>query len=197
MENKLVHYSSDNSNTPQHLYIELIPLLSKASSKISIVPRLPWFPHDNTKVSWLEQEITAWVLSTKVNQSTIILKCYFVFQEVFNKINTCAPPLPRTYDQALDVLSNRIPNRSHIYPLTLTENKAMEGYISGFLTQGCNLPFTSPSSMGFAKGKDFAVQFAKELLSSVWAHECLVMGYGLVSAPSLFPTLLNDIKGYC
>ncbi|MCJ8729355.1 hypothetical protein PDJAM_G00105360 [Pangasius djambal] len=71
---------------------------------------------------------------------------YQDFQEAFSKAKTCGLPARRPYDYAIELLPGTTPPHNPIYPLSLTEQQAMEEYVQEALQEGYFHPATSPAS---------------------------------------------------
>ncbi len=93
--------------------------------------------------------LTTSIESPETNKTVNIPSCYNDLSEVFRK--TKAPHLPphRPWDCAIDLLPNAMPPKSKVYPLSRTENQAMEEYIDEALNSGFIRPSTSPAAAGF------------------------------------------------
>lgn len=74
---------------------------------------------------------------------------YNDLQEVFSKEKPTKLPPHRPWECAIDLLPNTMPPKSHIYPLSPSEKKAMKTYIEEALAAGYIWPATSPAAAGF------------------------------------------------
>lgn len=70
---------------------------------------------------------------------------YKDFIDVFSQTKASSLPPHRSYDCAIDLLPSTTPPHGCIYPLTLTEQAAMEMYVREALHQGYIEPSTSPA----------------------------------------------------
>ncbi|KAK3553480.1 hypothetical protein QTP70_003521 [Hemibagrus guttatus] len=71
---------------------------------------------------------------------------YYELQEVFSKERATHLPPHHHWDCAIDLLPNTMPPKCKVYPLSLTESKAMEDYIEEALAAGYIQPSTSPAA---------------------------------------------------
>lgn len=121
-------------------------LVTIATKHNPIILGFPWMQHHDPQISWHDKEITKWlklchysclhlphivVASTTVKSlnfpvTTVIPEVYHEFTEVFSKTKAGGIPPHRPYDCTIDLLPGTTPPRNHIYPLSLTEQKAME-----------------------------------------------------------------------
>ncbi|KAK3517074.1 hypothetical protein QTP70_003299 [Hemibagrus guttatus] len=74
---------------------------------------------------------------------------YADFKEVFSEEGAACLPSHQVWDCAIDLLPNTSPPKGRIYPLSLPESKAMEGYIEAALAAAHVRPSTSPAAAGF------------------------------------------------
>ncbi|KAI2646333.1 Transposon Tf2-9 polyprotein [Labeo rohita] len=74
---------------------------------------------------------------------------YQDLSEVFSKSRATQLPPHRPWDCAIDLLPNAMPPKSRVYPLSRTEDQAMEEYIIEALDSGIIRPSTSPAAAGF------------------------------------------------
>ncbi|KAK3548866.1 hypothetical protein QTP70_021275 [Hemibagrus guttatus] len=58
-------------------------------------------------------------------------------------------PAHRPWDCAIDLIPNAMPPKSHMYPLSIPERRAMDEYIEEALSTGYIRPSTSPVAAGF------------------------------------------------
>ncbi len=74
---------------------------------------------------------------------------YQAFQDVFSKQAATRLPPHRPWDCAIDLLPEAKLPKGRVYPLSITERKAMEDYIKEALQQGFIWPSTSPAASSF------------------------------------------------
>ncbi|KAK3522835.1 hypothetical protein QTP86_004671 [Hemibagrus guttatus] len=74
---------------------------------------------------------------------------YNDLREVFIKERVTDLPAHHPWDCAIDLIPNTMPPKSHIYPLSILERRAMEEYIKEALSTGYIRPSTSPAAPGF------------------------------------------------
>ncbi|KAK3505660.1 hypothetical protein QTP70_004557, partial [Hemibagrus guttatus] len=74
---------------------------------------------------------------------------YTDFREVFSEERAARLPSHQVWDCAIDLLPNTSLPKGRIYPLSLSESKAMEDYIETALAAGHIQPSTSPAAAGF------------------------------------------------
>lgn len=80
---------------------------------------------------------------------------YKEFKYAYCKIITIGLPPHRSYDCAISVLPGTPPLHNHVYPLSLTKQKAMEGhYVQEALQQGYIRPLSSPASVHQIPGSE-------------------------------------------
>ncbi|KAK3560575.1 hypothetical protein QTP86_010914 [Hemibagrus guttatus] len=109
-------------------------------------PHLP-APHSLTPIS-LPVQATS-IESPLVNQPLRIPTCYAPFSDVFCPKRASKLPPHRPWDCAIDLLPGEPVPRGRIYPVSITEEKAMEEYIKEALAQGYIRPSTSPAASSF------------------------------------------------
>ncbi|XP_053499602.1 uncharacterized protein LOC128619445 [Ictalurus furcatus] len=157
-------------STPRHVQaIDGAPIGDGLITHYPVVLGLPWLEHHNPQISWNQREITRWsahcinhclqvpvisLASTSIESpdkadNVLIPSVYHDLIEVFSKKKASGLPPHRDYDCAIDLLPGTTPPRGRVYPLTVTEQKAMEEYIQEALHQGYIRPSTSPASAGF------------------------------------------------
>ncbi|KAK3560196.1 hypothetical protein QTP86_000671 [Hemibagrus guttatus] len=78
-----------------------------------------------------------------------ITREYNDLREVFSKERAVGLPAHRPWDCAIDLIPNAMPPKSRVYPLSITERRAMEKYIEKALAMGYIRPSTSPAVAGF------------------------------------------------
>ncbi len=93
--------------------------------------------------------LTTSIESPNTTQTTEIPSCYEEFSEVFSKIKATQLPPHRPWDCAIDLLTNAMPPKSKVYPLSCNETQAMEEYIEEAMNSGFIRPSTSPAAAGF------------------------------------------------
>ncbi len=144
---------------------------------MDIILGRPW-PHEHSPVvRWDPCEVTRWsetcfqnclpsipkppkkslqiqVCSTLVESPERQVKCtipsdYQAFQDVFSKQAASRFPPHRPWDCVIDLLPGAKPPKGRVYPLSISERKAMEDYIKEALQQGLIQPSTSPATSNF------------------------------------------------
>ncbi len=93
--------------------------------------------------------LTTSIESPNTTQTTEIPSCYVEFSEVFSKIKATQLPPHRPWDCAFDLLTNAMPPKSKVYPLSRNETQAMEENIEEAMNSGFIRPSTSPATAGF------------------------------------------------
>lgn len=90
-------------------------------------------------------------LTTSIENSETnkTVNCYSDLSEVFRKTKATHLPPHRFWDCAIYLLPNAMPPKSKVYPLSRTENQAMEEYIDEALNLGFIRTSTSPAAAGF------------------------------------------------
>ncbi len=87
--------------------------------------------------------------SPKEKQSTAIPSCYASFADVFSPEKASHLPPHRPWDCAIDLEPGKTVPRSHVYSLSIPEQRAMEEYIQEALNQGYSRPSVSPAASSF------------------------------------------------
>ncbi|XP_049339640.1 uncharacterized protein LOC125804612 [Astyanax mexicanus] len=158
------------------LHSEEIRFFVMKDTNYQIILGLPWLKKHNPLISWSNCEIISWspychdhcitvpklmIQSTTVESPGLeslahIPPYYSDLNEVFSKSRATQLPPHRSYDCAIELIDNQIPPKSRIYPLTQTEERAMEEYVQEALSQGFIRHSTSPvaASFFFVKKKD-------------------------------------------
>lgn len=151
------------------LHQENIILLVTNTPRQPIILSAPWLQLHDPTISWRGGEIMRWseychgnclrlptvhVTSTSIESPETktkvnIPKEYHEFIDVFSKAQVSGLPPHRPYDCEIDLLPGTTPTRGRIYPLSLTEQKAMEEYVQEALEQGYIEPSTSLASAVF------------------------------------------------
>ncbi len=153
------------------------PLVLENSTSAIILGR-PWLIQHNPEVSWKNGDILRWgstcfstcfpklprpvppspkvipiamtsIESPKEKQSTAIPSCYASFADVFSPEKASHLPPHRPWDCAIDLEPGKTVPRSHVYSLSIPEQRAMEEYIQEALNQGYIRPSVSPAASSF------------------------------------------------
>ncbi|KAK3535527.1 hypothetical protein QTP70_016798 [Hemibagrus guttatus] len=130
----------------------------------------PWLRQHDPQISWHKGKLVCWsltclskclhepvshpCLSLVVEDSASLaaghVPCiYEDFQEVFSRKRAARLSPHRAWDCAIDLLPNTSPTKGRIYPLSLPEARAMEGYIEEALAVSHIRPSMSPAEAGF------------------------------------------------
>ncbi|KAI2659768.1 Transposon Tf2-6 polyprotein [Labeo rohita] len=148
---------------------ESITLYVVNSLRHEIILGHPWLAIHDPDISWHHGELLQWSLfcinhcftaqplpclttsieSPETLKTVNIPSCYDDLSEVFSKTKATQLPPHRPWDCAIDLLPNAMPPKSKVYPLSRTENQAMEEYIKEALSSGFIRPSTSPAAAGF------------------------------------------------
>ncbi|KAI2666704.1 Transposon Tf2-6 polyprotein [Labeo rohita] len=151
------------------LHQENITLYVVDSPKYEVILGFPWLAIHDPSISWFQGELTHWsqfclqhclthqtqpCLTTSIESPETQVKVnipsyYQDFSEVFSKSRATQLPPHRPWDCAIDLLPNAMPPKSRVYPLSRTEDQAMEEYINKALDSGIIRPSTSPAAAGF------------------------------------------------
>ncbi|KAL0152509.1 hypothetical protein M9458_052232 [Cirrhinus mrigala] len=151
------------------LHQENITLYVVDSPKYEVILGFPWLSIHDPAISWFHGELTQWspfcmkncfsiqpqlCLTTSIESPETQVKVtipshYKDLSEVFSKTKATQLPPHRPWDCAIDLLPNAMPPKSRVYPLSRTEEQAMEEYIEEALDSGFNRPSTSPAAAGF------------------------------------------------
>lgn len=83
-----------------------------------------------------------------VDLGTIPVQYHDLAEVLYNKKNITLPP-HQSYDLSIDLLPDVVPPHSHLYFLSMTEQRAMEDYINEGLLQGTIRPSLSLAAAGF------------------------------------------------
>ncbi|KAL0152968.1 hypothetical protein M9458_051721 [Cirrhinus mrigala] len=151
------------------LHQENITLYVVDSPKYEVILGFPWLSIHDPAISWFRGELTQWspfcmkncfsiqpqlCLTTSIESPETQVKVtipshYKDLSEVFSKTKATQLPPHRPWDCAIDLLPNAMPPKSRVYPLSRTEEQAMEEYIEEALDSGFIRPSTSPAAAGF------------------------------------------------
>ncbi|KAL0161769.1 hypothetical protein M9458_045494, partial [Cirrhinus mrigala] len=151
------------------LHQENITLYIVDSPKYEVILGFPWLSIHDPTISWYRGELTHWsqfciqnclavkpqpCLTTSTESPDTQVKItipthYHDLSEVFSKIRATQLPPRRPWDCAIDLLPNAMPPKSKVYPLSRTEDQAMEEYVKEALNSGFIRPSTSPGAAGF------------------------------------------------
>ncbi len=175
VNNTLIGDGINHQTQPLQLHIglfhqEAISLYVIDSPRHEIILGYPWLSVHDPVFSWHHGELTHWsrfcqthcmhsaiikpclttsIESPNTTQTTEIPSCYEEFSEVFSKIKATQLPPHRPWDCAIDLLTNAMPPKSKVYPLSRNETQAMEEYIEEAMNSGFIRPSTSPAAAGF------------------------------------------------
>lgn len=89
------------------------------------------------------------LLSPETQAQVHIPEEYHEFLDVFNKAKASGLPPHWPYACTINLLPGTSPPHSHIYPLSHTEQQAVEEYVQEALQQGCIKLSISPASVCF------------------------------------------------
>ncbi|KAI2647094.1 Transposon Tf2-6 polyprotein [Labeo rohita] len=148
---------------------ESITLYIVNSPLHEIILRHPWLAIHDPDISWHHGELLQWspfcinhcftaqplpclttsIESPETPKTVNIPSCYDDLSQVFSKTKATHLPPHRPWDCAVDLLPNAMPPKSKVYPLSRTENQAMEEYIKKALSSGFISPSISPAAAGF------------------------------------------------
>ncbi|KAL0148230.1 hypothetical protein M9458_056462 [Cirrhinus mrigala] len=148
---------------------ESITLYVVNSLRHEIILGHPWLAIHDPDISWHHGELLQWSLfcinhcftaqplpclttsieSPETLKTVNIPSCYDNLSEVFSKTKATQLPPHRPWDCAIDLLPTAMPPKSEVYPLSRTENQAMEEYIKEALSSGFIRPSISPAAAGF------------------------------------------------
>ncbi|KAL0164283.1 hypothetical protein M9458_040036 [Cirrhinus mrigala] len=151
------------------LHQENITLYVVDSPKYEVILGFPWLSIHDPAISWFRGELTQWspfcmkncfsiqpqlCLTTSTESPETQVKVtipshYKDLSDVFSKTKATQLPPHRPWDCAIDLLPNAMPPKSTVYPLSRTEEQAMEEYIEEALDSGFIRPSTSPAAAGF------------------------------------------------
>ncbi|KAL0195007.1 hypothetical protein M9458_008579, partial [Cirrhinus mrigala] len=151
------------------LHLESITLYIVDSPKYEIILGFPWLSIHDPAISWYRGELTHWsqfciqnclpvkpqpCLTTSIESPVTQVKItipthYHDLSEVFSKTRATQLPPHCPWDCAIDLLPNAMPPKCRVYPLSWTEDQAMEEYIKEALDSGFIRPSTSPAAAGF------------------------------------------------
>ena len=121
----------------------------------------PWLQRHNPTFDWRSAEILSWspqcgascihgpVKVLCASSDSVLPSEYREYLDVFDKVRAGALPPHRPYDCAIDLQPGAIPPRGRVYPLSVAENEAMEGYMREALSRGHNRKSSSPAGAGF------------------------------------------------
>ncbi len=175
VNNTLIGDGINHQTQPLQLHIglfhqEAISFYVIDSPRHEIILGYPWLSVHDPVFSWHHGELTHWsrfcqthcmhsaiikpclttsIESPNTTQTTEIPSCYEEFSEVFSKIKATQLPPHRPWDCAIDLLTNAMPPKSKVYPLSRNETQAMEEYIEEAMNSGFIRPSTSPAAAGF------------------------------------------------
>lgn len=124
-----------------------------------------------------------------MNTVPVVPNCYTDLLEVFSKERATQLPPHRPWDCAINLLPNTTPPRSHVYPLSEPETRALETYIDEALAMGHIRPSTSPCAavlFFFEKNDGVSV-----LITGVLMLSLLKQPYPLPLVPSALEKLKN------
>ncbi|KAL0194378.1 hypothetical protein M9458_012674, partial [Cirrhinus mrigala] len=93
--------------------------------------------------------LTTSIESPETQVKVTIPAHYLDLKEVFSKAKATQLSPHRPWDCAIDLLQNAMPPKSKVYPLSRTEDQAIEEYINEALDSGYIRPSTSPAVAGF------------------------------------------------
>ncbi|KAI2646332.1 Transposon Tf2-9 polyprotein [Labeo rohita] len=148
---------------------ENITLYVVDSPKYEVILGFPWLSIHDPSISWFQGELTHWsqfclqnclshqsqpcfTTSTESPETQVkvnIPSYYQDLSEVFSKSRATQLPPHHPWDCAIDLLPSAMPPKSRVYPLSRTEDQAMEEYINEALDSGIIHPSTSPAAAGF------------------------------------------------
>ncbi|KAK3546665.1 hypothetical protein QTP70_031406, partial [Hemibagrus guttatus] len=148
------------------LHFEELSFFVISSPANPIILGFPWLQLCNTHMSWREGELTRWSpycqnhylksscfatsIESPINaKSTTLPREYHDLQEVVSKERATQLAPNHPWDCVIDLLPNAMLPKSKVYPLSLSESKAMEDYIEEALATGYIQPSTSLAAAGF------------------------------------------------
>ncbi|KAK3569830.1 hypothetical protein QTP86_005860 [Hemibagrus guttatus] len=114
------------------------------------LPGMPSCPEFTAPSVYHPSEFINWKrIAIPLHQKTWLHQRRIVGRQVFSKERAADLPAHRPWDCAIDLIPNAMPPKSHMYPLSIPERRAMDEYIEEALSTGYIRPSTSPVAAGF------------------------------------------------